>query len=299
MSAEADEKLARSRLVVFGCGYVGAAAAAQAQARGMAVTALTRNAANAVLLREEGIETVVADLAGDAWHGRIAGSPDFVLNCVSAAAPDVDGYRHSYVAGMASILAWARRHGTIGTLVYTSSTSVYPQDGGMTVDETAPATGGGEHARVLLEAENLLAGSAGACERWFILRVAGIYGPGRHHLLDQVRSGRASGTGEPHLNLAHRDDIVAAILACFGAPARVANRMFNVVDDSPARKAEVVAWLVRRLGVPPPRLTGEPAGGRRAVTRDRVITNAQIKAALGWRPRYPSYREGYENLLSR
>ena len=88
----------------------------------------------------------------------------------------------------------------MGTLVYTSSTSVYSQGGGVQVDETVPATGASERAQLLLDAEARLKSNAGACARWFVLRLAGIYGPGRHHLLEQVRAGEVSGTAEHHLN---------------------------------------------------------------------------------------------------
>ena len=292
---------ANKRLVIFGCGYVGTAVALEAATRGWSVTALTRNAASAIVLREQQIETVVADLAGDAWHAQIAGDADFVLNCVSSGGRGVDGYRHSYVDGMRSILAWARRRGAAGTLVYTSSTSVYPQGGGMTVEESAPtlAAEAGERAKLLLAAEDELRAAEGAVGRWFILRLAGIYGPGRHHFIDQVRAGEAAGTGEAHLNLIHRDDIVAAINACFNAPATVRNEVFNVVDDAPARKAAITAWLATQLGVAPPRFTGEAVSERRGLTPDRVISNAKLRRALGWAPRYPSFCEGCANLLSR
>jgi nucleoside-diphosphate-sugar epimerase len=72
-----------------------------------------------------------------------------------------------------------------------------------------------------------------------------------------------------------------------------------VADDGAARKDAIAGWLARRLGVPPPRFTGASAAGRRAVTPDRVIVNARIRRMLGWSPRYPSFRDGYETILSR
>lgn len=291
--------LAGKRLVIFGCGYVGAAVALEALTRGLRVTALTRNAASAVVLREQGIETIVADLASDAWHEQIAGGAEFVLNCVSSGGGGVEGYRHSYVAGTASILEWARTKGPAGTLLYTSSTSVYPQSGGATVDETADVGGGGERAAILLEAESLVRGEPAACARWFILRLAGIYGPGRHHFLDQMRRGEVAGQGEQRLNLVHRDDAVTAIWACFTAPAAVRNEIFNVVDDAPARKTEIAVWLARELRLAVPRFTGEPISTRRGLTPDRVIANGKLKSRLGWAPRYSTYREGFAKFLSR
>lgn len=299
MTSDADGKFDGKRLVIFGCGYVGAAVATEALARGMNVTALTRNLTDAHLLREQGIEVVVADLAGRSWHAQVPGSPDFALNCVSAGAGGVESYRRSYRDGMSSILAWARERGRVGTLVYTSSTSVYPQGGGVVVDEASPTSDAHERAAILLQAEDALRAAADAVGRWFILRVAGIYGPGRHHVLDQVMAGEVHGVGDHHLNLAHRHDIAAAILGCFAAPATVANEIFNVADDAPARKDEVVRWLAERLKVALPRFSGDPHQGRRGLTPDRRIANRKLKAMLDWAPRYPSFRDGYATLLSR
>ncbi len=287
------------RLVIFGCGYVGAAVAGWAVEAGWHVTALTRNAATALLLREIGVHTVVADLAGNSWHDQIEGAPDYALNCVSSGGGGVEAYRHSYLAGMESILTWARTAGAIGTLVYTGSTSVYAQGDGVSVDESMPALPATERGQLLLEAEERMRADPVAARRWFVLRLAGIYGPGRHHLLEQVRAGEVSGLGDYHLNLIHRDDIVTAVAACFQAPANVPSQVLNLADDGRARKAEIVRWLAERLEVAVPRFNSEPAGGRRAVTPDRVIVNDRAKAVLGWRPRFATFREGYGSLLSR
>ena len=294
------------RLVVFGAGYVGSALAQSAATRGLQVTALTRNPAKAAPLASAGIETIVADLAATDWHSRIAPGADFVVICVGSGGGGPEGYRHSYVAGMRSVLAWVGRE-PASTLVYTSSTAVYPQEGGVTVEETAPTGGPAETTQLLLEAENLLLASGGldggvpppfsspTAARAFVLRLAGIYGPGRHHLLDALRTGAGeiAGRGDHRLNLIHRDDICAAIWAALTAPATVPGGIFNVADDGAAPKSEVVAWLAARLGVPPPHFTGAPTEGRRRLTPDRVIANAKLKHTLGWRPIYPTYREGY------
>ena len=286
----------RKRLVIFGCGYVGAAMARLAVAHGVRVTALTRNEGKAEALRADGVEEVIVDdLAAKTWHDRIEGAPDYVLNCVSSGGGGTEGYRRSYLEGMGSVVAWLRARGSAGVAIYTGSTSVYPQDGGVTVDEDA-ATGGEERAQVLLATERLLLDATAAAATRVVLRLAGIYGPGRHHLLEQVRSGEAAGRPDHHLNLAYRDDIAAAVWAAWGAAPGA--HVFNVADDGAATKGEVVAWLAARLGVAVPGFSGAPAGGRRAVTPDRIIANAKLKAALGWRPAYPTFREGYEKILS-
>ena len=125
--------LSGKRLVIFGCGYIGSAVAEAALAAGARVEALTRNPGKAATLRALGLARVtVADLASADWHAQVETSPDFVVNTVSSGGPE--SYRRSYVGGMQSILAWTSAVATpVGTIVYTSSTAVYPQGGGRTV----------------------------------------------------------------------------------------------------------------------------------------------------------------------
>ena len=288
---------AGKHLLILGCGYVGAAVATWGRQAGWHVTALTRNAATAEALRAAGVDVVVADLAEEAWHDAVPAAPELTVNCVSSGGGGLDAYVRSYQQGMESVVRWREARGRAGTLVYTSSTSVYAQGAGAVVHEGLPAEGGTDRARVLLAAEALVLGSPAAWERRFVLRLAGIYGPGRTHLLEQVRSGEIAGRGEHHLNLIHRDDIVGAIAACSRAMDS-AGGIFNVVDDAPTRRADVAAWLAERLGAPAPRFTGEPHPGRRTVTPDRRILNTRLREKLGWRPRFPTFREGYASLLS-
>ena len=299
MSTDAPGFLRGKRLVVFGAGYVGGALGRQALAAGARVTALTRNAEKAREFLAEGMEVILGDLATQDWHDQIAGGADFVVNCVSGGGKGVEGYRRSYLDGMRSITAWLTSHGGAGATVYTSSTSVYPQDGGARIDETAPVDRTQERPRVLVEAEELLMDLPAFAGRRTVLRLAGIYGPQRHHLLEQVRSGEVAGLGEHHLNLIHRDDICAAVWGALNPEkAGVTDRqVFNVADDGAAPKKAIVRWLAARLGVAEPVFSGAPAEGRRAITPDRIIANDKIAQVLGWRPRYPSFREGYAAIL--
>lgn len=297
------DSTANKRLVIFGCGYVGSAVAQAALAAGAHVEALTRNPDRAAALRALGIAPVaVADLASSAWHGEIRPGPDFVVNCVSSGGANEAGYRHSYVGGLRSILDWAAGGDRpVGTIVYTSSTSVYPQGGGVTLDESAVADGATPNGRIIRESEAILEQApSAACARHFILRLAGIYGPGRHHLLDQLRAGAPilSGGGDYHLNLVHRDDIVGAILACLAAAPSVSSRIYHVADDAPARRGEVVAWLSARLGRAAPAFDGSTGVRRGGLPMpDRVISAARIRRELAWRPHYPDFRAGFGEIL--
>ena len=155
---------AGKRLIVFGCGYIGGEIARQAVARGMRVTGLTRNPVKAEVWRKSGIEMIIADLAARGWHEDIAGGADFVLNCVSSGGGGIAGYRRSYVEGMDSVLTWARDRGAVGTLVYTSSTSVYSQDGYRCRLGRCGTGAGGEHGSGGTGVEKIAAGHGVGCE---------------------------------------------------------------------------------------------------------------------------------------
>jgi nucleoside-diphosphate-sugar epimerase len=283
-------------LVVFGAGYVGGAVAAEALAVGARVTALTRNPETARHLGLMGCDVVVADLAQADWYDQIC-EPDFVLNSVSSGRRGLEGYLRSYREGAQSIITWGQKL-SLGTvpLVYTSSTSVYAQDHGQTMDESMPADAEDERGKLLLAAEALLTTWPGPTS---ILRLAGIYGPGRHYLLDQMKSAplELPGIADHHLNLIHRDDIVSAVFASWARTTAFSVQIYNLVDDGRATRREIVEWLAQQLGLAVPRITGISAPGRRAVRPDRIVRNDKIKSALGWRPRYPTFRDGYADLL--
>lgn len=286
-------------LAIFGAGYVGGALARRALAAGWRVVALTRNEATAAGLRELGCEVVAGELSGAGWWDapELAGGAERVAVTVAAGGGGVAGYQRSYVDGLKSVVGWGARlraaGGRAGRLIYTSSTSVYPQGGGARVTEADAAGGEAETTRALIEAERVAGEWPGAGAA--VLRLAGIYGPGRVHLVEQVRSGEVSGSAEAHLNLVYRDDIVDAMEAAWGVGAE---GVFNVADEGGATKGEVVAWLAERLCVAMPRFTGLPAGGRRAVTPDRVIDAGLARARLGWRPAHATFREGYAEVLA-
>ncbi len=281
----------------------------EALGRGLQVAALTRNSLRAGELRTAGCAQVVeADLAGEAWHAQLRGPFDLVLNCVSAGGGGVAGYRHSYVEGMRSAGRWLATQPRGGTIVYTSSTGVYPQGDGVRVTEEASLAGAGETGQVLREAEEELARAAGAAGwRWFVLRLAGIYGPGRHGMLDQLQAGSGALPGDPahHLNLIHRDDACGAAWSGFVAPAAVRDEVFNVTDGTPALRTEVAVWLAQRLGLASPQFAdaaaapvagSNPFGGRRRAP-DRIVDSEKIRRVLGWMPRFPDYRAGYEAVI--
>lgn len=292
-------------LVLVGCGYIGTALARAALSRERPVYALVRSAERAETLRRIGLTKVVTgDVVSKSWHGELPCSDVDVVFSVSSGGDSV-AYARTYVDGMNSALAWASR-GKVHNFVYTSSTGVYPQSEGATVDESSPV-GGDTRSDVLVETENLLLNAAkrkgSGVRRAFALRFGGLYGPGRHYMLDTLRRGESvfAGRGDFRINYLHRDDAVDSILCALNLPDSAPGGVFNITDGRPERKDEIASWLAGRLGLERPRFDADIVTARSArrgtASPDRIVSIAKAKEVLSWRPAYADYREGYSAIL--
>ena len=177
-------------------------------------------------------------------------------------------------------------------LGYLSSTGVYGDAGGAWVDESAPIGVGRRVARADADAAWLKRGAR-------VLRLPGIYGPGRS-ALDRVRDGKAHRIDLPDqvFSRVHVADIVSATLAALGGPEGA----YNLSDDAPCSQNAVIEEASRMLGLAPPPLQSLEEAGLSPMARgfyaeNRRIANGKAKRVLGWRLRYPSYREGLAALL--
>lgn len=258
-----------SPLVLLGSGYTLTRLALREAAEGRAVIATTRDAERRTALESAGARVLALDEA--LAH---TGGADVVLSIPPEAGLD---------ARLASALAAGRP----ARAVYLSSTGVYGSARGLVDEDTAvdPEAGAGR-----LAAEALLR-PLGVC----ILRVAGIYGPGRGaHTRLLAGSLRLPEGGGGRISRIHVDDLVSAIQRVLeaGTPGAV----YCVADDRPASQGETVGWLCARLGVAMPPTV--PLSELHASLRgDRAVQNARLKG-LGWRPTYPDYRSGFEAVLA-
>ncbi len=251
------------------------------------------------------LSTRVGDLTTTDWHSAIENRADLVVNCVSSGRGDLEHYRKTYIEGMRSISRWAKG-GHIQTFIYTGSTGVYGQANGEVVtEEDAGAPGElSERPSILLEAEKLA--HRVDAHRRIVLRLAGLYGPGRHHLLDQVFQGIApfQGSGNAYINLLHRDDAVSALLAVHRAGLPHGTHTFNVSDGHPATRSGIARWLAVRLhrplptfdpDQPTPRMKrGLDAGRHRP---HRIVSSEAFCTATGWQPDFPDFTAGYTPLI--
>ncbi len=284
-----------AKITILGCGYLGKELARLSLSRGWLVSAFTRNPSTAEELRESGVSQVVTGrLEERDWHAKLDPDQDYLVDCVGAASPGVDGYRKSYLEGLLSIRDWL--HGGFkGAFVFTSSTSVYPQTQGEVVDEESENEGVGERGRILLDAERECLSLNSDERRSFVLRLAGLYGPGRHLLIDKVRNGvPMSGNGNRILNLIHRNDAALAIVSVLEASGRMQERIYNVCDNEGASRREIVGWIAGELGLPAPSFEENDGEG----VPNRKVSSKRLGDEINWRPSYPSFRAAYQEMLA-
>jgi nucleoside-diphosphate-sugar epimerase len=282
------------RVLVIGCGYVGQSLAFQLARQGHQVFGLSRSPVAAPELTAAGITLLSGDLTQPADLARLPGPFDWVVNCVSSTHGGAEDYQRVYFEGTRNLLAWLAPQPP-KKFVYTSSTGVYGQDDGSLLTETAPAEPPSPTGQILRATEQLLLEAARLHGLpAVILRVAGIYGPGRGYFFKQFLSGEArmEGAGERHLNMIHRDDVVGAIIAALwqGQPGEI----YHACDDEPVPQIEFFRWLAGQLGRDlPPAIAPDAALSRKRGVSNKRISNARLKTDLNYRCQYPTFREGY------
>lgn len=184
-----------------------------------------------------------------------------------------------------------------GRLVYVSTTGVYGQTASGWVDEDSPCRPTRDAGRAVLAAEQVL-WSHPLGSRAVVLRLAGIYGPGRVPLMADLLAGQPIVAGaEQWLNLIHAEDAVAAVLAA-ESQARPP-RTYNISDGHPTPRQEFYRYLAELLRLPPPRFA-EPSPEQAESSRagQKKVSSARMLAELRVSLAYPSYREGLATMVA-
>jgi nucleoside-diphosphate-sugar epimerase len=267
------------RILIAGCGYVGQATADLLHEQGWKVEGWTASVQSTGQLAAKPYAVRAVDITNPAAVSAAREEFDVVIQCASSGGGAAEEYRRIYLEGARNLLdAFPRT-----SLLFTSSTSVYAQQRGDTVDETSPANPAHEGGQILREAEELVLSHNG-----MVARLGGIYGPGRSFLLRKFLAGEAvlDGADDRFINQAHRDDIVSALFLLAEQRADLERQIYNVVDDQPILARDAYQWLSAHLQRSLP--TGKVAAGRKRGDSNKRVSNKKLRA-LGWEPRYPDF----------
>jgi nucleoside-diphosphate-sugar epimerase len=256
------------RMFIFGLGYTATRIADALTAKGWEVISTGR--AGTLAFDDDGnVRAALADA-------------DHVLSSVPPGGDGIEPVLDRYGAALGG--KW---------LGYLSSTGVYGDTGGAWVDETAPTGSGRRTARTDADAAWLARGAR-------VLRLPGIYGPGRS-ALERVAEGKAHRIDLPGqvFSRVHVDDIVSGMIAALTAPAGA----YNLADNEPCSQNAVIEEACRLLSLAqPPLLSLEEAAlspmARAFYAENRRVANRKARRELGWCPHYPSYREGLRSLFA-
>lgn len=281
-----DNRAMTKTLLSIGHGYSAQALADLLVPLGWHVIGTTRRAERAAELDRAGVEPLI-------WPGN-ALPLDRATHLLSSVAPGPEGdpvlTAHGTQIAAATHLDW------VG---YLSTTGVYGDHGGAWVDEETALTPGTARGRARVAAETAWQDTTPT--RLHILRLAGIYGPGRGPFA-KLRAGTAQRIIKPGqvFSRIHRDDIGAALLAAI--QSEQGHAVYNLCDDAPAPPQDVIAYAAELLGIAaPPEVAFATADlspmARSFYSESKRVRNDRIKRDLGWQPLYPDHRSGLRAVL--
>lgn len=272
------------RILLAGCGDVGLRVAAHLLARGDEVWALRRSPPRESV---PGLRWLQADLTKPDTLGSLPGSLARVAYLPAPDARDKAAYRALFVDGLRHLLQALDTH-ALRQVLLVSSSAVYGEHDGDWVDEDTPPAPLGFNGALLLEAERWLAAQAVPST---VLRLAGLYGPGRMQLVERVRSAAQRVPREvPHwANRIHVDDAASAVAHLLHLPTPLP--LYLGVDDTPLPLDELCDFIAHLLDAPLPGEGAAPAG-----VGSKRLRNARLRAS-GWAPQWPDTRDGYAALL--
>lgn len=271
------------RVLVAGCGDVGARVAHLLRDSGAEVWSLRRSD----VPLSDGIRPLQADLTDADSLRRLPERIDRVVYLPTPDTRDPFAYRQVFVQGLQNLLNALDRR-ALRHIVFVSSSAVYGEHNGDWVDEDTPVAPLGFNGEVLLEAEQWLAASGLPAT---VLRLAGLYGPGRTGLFERLGSGRVRVRSEPPFwsNRVHVEDAASAIVHILALPDPAT--LYLGVDDTPLPIAQLYGEIARKLGVPQPAEGPAPQG-----IGSKRLSNARLRTS-GFIPRWPDSRAGYAALM--
>lgn len=277
-----------AKCLIVGCGDIGIPLGLQLVEQGHVVWGLRRSSE-----LPAPISTITADVCRPETLTVLASHRfDYVVVTLTPGGFNDEAYRSVYVEGLANVLAALGDKKTIQRLIFVSSSSVYQQGNGEWVDEDSPTTPDNFSGQRLLQAEQLLSEQR---VKHTVIRFAGIYGPGRNRLIEQVKA-RQGCAQFPELftNRIHRDDCVGFIqhLISMDLQGLPVHSCYIGVDSEPVSLWQVKRWLAGQMNIDPAELSTD-SETRRSSKR---CSNQRLLAS-GYQLLYPGYQQGYAELL--
>jgi nucleoside-diphosphate-sugar epimerase len=277
-------------LFVYGLGFSGQALARRMQAKGWTVSATARRPEKAEALKALSIAPV-DPTDPDAMTAAMSRAKAILVT----APPGPDG-----CPALEQIVPALARSGAFPDWVgYVSTTGVYGDQGGGWVFENSPLRASSlEGARRIGAERDWLQVGQGMGLSVMVFRLPGIYGPGRS-ALDRLRAGDARSVikrGQVFSRI-HVEDIASGLAASIARPR--AGGIYNLCDDEPAPPQDVIAYAAKLAGLPlPPEVGIETLSpmAQRFYAENKRVSNALAKQELGWRPAYPTYRQGLDAI---
>ena len=259
-----------ANLLIAGYGFLGRALESKFGAAGWQVSKLNRSGTDGA---------ISCDLSSVDDVAALPDGYDLIIHCAASGGGGEESYRKVYLEGSRSLL---RRY-TNTRFIFTSSTSVYPQEDHCMVTEASEANPTRPTAQVLREAEQLVLQAGGV-----VARLSGLYGPGRCHVLKSVLSGEAKidGRGERIMNFVHRDDVADAMILLATMASFPSGEIYNVSAE-PVSQYDCFAALSAHFGVPMPEQQQGEVKRKRGNSSKRV-SNAKLKS-LGWQPMHQDF----------
>lgn len=255
-------------LLIAGYGFLGRALKSAFNANGWQVSCANRGGSAGA---------VACDLSSAESTAAISGEYDVVVHCAASGGGGIESYRDVYLKGCRNLLARFPE----SRIIFTSSTSVYPQVDHSTVTEMSLAEPVSSRAAILRESEDAILTSGG-----IVARLTGLYGPGRCHIQKNFLAGTAmlDGKGERIMNFVHRDDVAQALILL--ADKGNGGEIYNV-NGGYASQRDVYRSLGDYYDLPLPLAAADAVPRKRGNTSKEV--NSDKLKQLGWRPRYTDF----------
>ena len=277
-----------ARVLIAGCGDIGCRLGMELVASGHEVFGLRRDISK---IPQE-ITPIKADLATPT--DNLPTNIDYVFYTASAGKYKDAAYYLAYVSGVKHLLSDLQGE-SIKRFFFISSSSVFGQNNGELVDENSPTSDANFSTKRLLEGEELVKNSDYPST---VIRFGGIYGPGRTHLIDLVRDGKAHCMDGLWSNRIHSTDCVGILKHLMNLDQKDSNsvdRLYIGVDSNPTLLCDVYDWLSEELCVPDVEQI-EPKESSRQMRSNKKMSNKKLLDS-GYEFTYPDFKNGYREII--